>query len=110
MNLAEARAMSDMDLNIAVAERCGYLRKDGLYPHGEPCWDKDDALYMATELPDYCKDLNAMHEAEETMLVSKEEGYDLCLWMIIKRDGTRPASWHATARQKAEAFILAMGG
>ena len=53
--------MSDQEINIAIAEACGIISKDqwgSLYRtlHG-----------IVRNCPDYCNDLNAMHEAENKL-------------------------------------------
>jgi len=73
-------------------------------------------------LPDWTEDLNAMHEAENTLSQAQQENYSHtllglicdpveveygplnltqadCLWMIL----------HATAAQRAEAFLRTKG-
>jgi hypothetical protein len=58
---------------------------------------------------DYCTDLNAMHEAEEVLTDVQ------CLFFrthLRERLENHPASlyvWHATARQRAEAFLRTLG-
>ena len=65
-------------------------------------------------IPDYLNDLNAMHEAEKVLLKGHEDDPDGCeLWsdyqtyLIL----ACPAylSYHATAAQRAEAFLLTIG-
>ena len=48
---------------------------------------------------DYCNDLNAMHEAEKAIL-SIHQKYR---WQLLETECF--AIWHATARQRAEAFL-----
>ena len=62
--------------------------------------------------PDYLNDLNAMHEAEE-MLPSQDAQYGFCQWCMKlaapnRSTGFRENTWlatHATAAQRAEAFL-----
>ena len=68
---------------------------------------------ITNERPDFLHDLNAMHEAEK--ILGKLAGdYDCNLWIILKRDWELLdpkaiiSSWYATARQKAEAFVMTM--
>lgn len=59
--------------------------------------------------PDYCNDLNAMHEAEKVLTDEQ------CVFVRVhlrERLENYPASrymWHATARQRAEAFLRTLG-
>jgi hypothetical protein len=86
--------MSDEEINETIAAAIGLVSFDqwgGLY--------KTDAGYVRT-CPSYCSDLNAMHEAEKMLLDTEDwVGYHDEL-----RDMIFPV-WHATARQRAEAFL-----
>jgi len=101
--------MNDEDINRAIAEQLGLTYApiyigDGLdfdeYSHA---WRRNG---KATLPPNYCCDLNAMHEAEKTL-----ENHQL--WMVttalagIVHEDTPIA--HATARQRAEAFLRTVG-
>jgi hypothetical protein len=108
--------MTDEQINAAIAEACGWKlikTKEGgkiTYPTGFEIeftpfeWAKNRFTSM---LLNYCEDLNAMHEAEK-MLDSDElfRGYYLALYDITK--STR-CPVHATARQRAEAFLRTIG-
>jgi hypothetical protein len=52
---------------------------------------------------DYCNDLNAMHEAEKVLIFEDWESY------CEKLGGSFRGCAHATARQRAEAFLLTLG-
>ena len=91
--------MTNHKINVAIAEACGWTPDNRglgwLSPHG----------YYAPE-PDYCSDLNAMHEAEKTLTDDQREVFyprNLGAWQspfnVI----------YATARQRAEAFLRVMG-
>ena len=56
-------------------------------------------------IPDYLNDLNACHEREKILNDKQGGDYDAMLWIIIHRDKTRPACWHASAAQRCEAFL-----
>ncbi len=88
--------MNDNEINIAIAEACGWRPdKRGLgwlSPHG----------YYAPE-PDYLTDLNAMHSAEETLNSEQLDEYHVQLIMKTYR------IYRATARQRAEAFLRTLG-
>jgi hypothetical protein len=61
------------------------------------------------QLPDYCNDLNAMHEAEKIIL------NDLKTWRqyvdLIRVQSAKSVNpiFHLTARQRAEAFLRTLG-
>lgn len=78
--------MTPEQQRIAIAEVCGW----------EPVSDD--------QLPNYLKDLNAMHEAEKTIKGTsswRTYKYELSLMPIDEI--------HATAAQRAEAFLLTFG-
>ena len=86
---------------IAIAKACGWkmiTTKDcGPYPHGvDP---NGDRMHTAI-LPDYLADLNAMHEAEKVL--TREQ---LTHYACVKLKGNISAVVHATAAQRAEAFL-----
>jgi len=110
--------MTDEQININVAEACGWtdckhieslgLSKGkhvfvpGQYPTGH------------SQLPNYCNDLNAMHKAEKVLVYKPES--------IIGRSTRSEYEKHiaaicgdfrwglsATARQRAEAFLRTIG-
>jgi hypothetical protein len=90
--------MTDEQINIAIAEACGW-KKLSEY---NGAWGRD--LQRTYLLPDYCNDLNAMHEAEKVfgeVYSIKSCEYDDWLQSIIEHD----QKWRATARQRAEAFL-----
>jgi hypothetical protein len=89
--------MTDEQINAAIADACGWKPdKRGLgwlSPHG----------YYAPE-PDYCNDLNAMHEAEATLTEDQ-------LWRMAREIERNDEQWYfrATARQRAETFLRTLG-
>jgi hypothetical protein len=104
---------------IAIAEACDWteIRElDAPYPDGSvaagvwwqgksPDGDSDRLL------PDYLNDLNVMHEAEMSR-VDMEDGRFIMLFReylhtILGHDGS--LAIHATAAQRAEAFLRAIG-
>ena len=97
--------MTDEQINIAIAEMCG--------------WVEDAADVLGPEdYPDYCNDLNAMHEAERCI---PHIPHHLCwayaaeLSEIVERETRLSVFWLdqqpecATARQRAEAFLRTLG-
>ena len=109
--------MTDKQINQRIAEACGWTEiQDCVWRHHKP-WgypplkagQGGNAFKM---LPDYCNDLNAMHLAEK-VLTPKEEGvYFFTLKHLVgdliwHRDTCR--NYRATARQRAEAFLCALG-
>lgn len=106
--------MTDQEINVAVAEGCGWTSRvnaDGdlseahltrtwiewLGPNGQ----------QDSEPPNYCADLNAMHEAE--MWLIKEFNRQLLFGQHLRWLCADKNAWHATARQRAEAFLKTLG-
>lgn len=102
--------MTDNEINIAIAKICGwsqcepkvYFNFSQTVSHA---FIKDGAYYGGlNSIPDYCNDLNAMHEAEKTLFPHRMHTY--CDYLRNCADGT--FEWyriHTTARQRAEAFL-----
>jgi hypothetical protein len=87
--------MSEQEINEAIAEACGRERN----PDGG--WYPDNGLRVGTQaIPDYCGDLNAMHEAEKVLDETQAEDYEELLGEY---------GFHSTARQRAEAFLMTLG-
>lgn len=96
LTLEQVKAMSDDELRSKVAELCGWKP----YRFGGCKGDAHEA-----SPPNYCRDLNAMHEAEKSIITQDQyiPDYTEALYDTARHD------WHATARQRAEAFVLTMG-
>lgn len=107
--------MTENEIRIAVAEACdwggiGYLTRtynlnNGPYGYSE---------FTINCLPDYPNDLNAMHEAEKTLTGDQLAVYNEHLIQMVINQLKRPYEmqgwyWHATARQRAEAFLRTTG-
>jgi len=79
----------------------------------EMCWDGElvvntDGIgrVWITNHPDYCADLNAMHEAEKVLTKHQRES----IYPRIMGGWRNPAKpIYATARQRAEAFLRTLG-
>lgn len=114
--------MSDDEINAAIAESLGWSLVGTSIRAGRP----PGADYVGSEfIPNYCTDLNAMHEAEKVLdgvhswngeehHYNAEEAYMGHLTNIIVRNSGQKISddWQlvcATARQRAEAFLRTLG-
>jgi hypothetical protein len=78
--------MTDEQINRAIAEACGCPQCCASVP------------------PDFCNDLNAMHQVESTL--SEDQ-----MWRMARDIERNPDRWYfrATARERAEAFLRALG-
>ena len=91
--------MTDEQINKAIAMACGW-KFIPEYCHGEDQPPEfttvtPDGRHLCGYYPDYCNDLNAMHEAEVWLKPS--------LWPTYHSHVVE--CWIATARQRAEAFL-----
>ena len=102
--------MTPQEQNIAIAEACGWKPKT----YG-PEWHQSE-----TKLPSYTTDLNAMHEAEKTLIGPQAIFYERTIDSLVRGQATTQpgdrypkaasvCAWHATAAQRAEAFLKTIG-
>lgn len=93
-----------------IAQICGWkgINRDihgnlrGIHPLDGDGW-------ATTLLPDYFNDLNAMHEAEKQLTSEEWEDYAFELAELIGRNHRIQFTVHATAAQRAEAFLRTHG-
>lgn len=113
MNMNEVKALSNKEIDIKVAELCGWT-EIGMF---NGCLSGTVNGIHHCELYEYHQDLNAMAKAQ-TYLKGQVKNSDLWMDELYVRNlvdviGCLPLSRthlvKATARQKAEAFILTMG-
>lgn len=76
--------MTDKQINRAIAEIYGWKAK-------------------------YCTDLNAMHEAEKILTELQCTFFRTNLRERLESHSASRFIWHATARQRAEAFLRTLG-
>lgn len=106
--------MTNEQINLAVLEATGWRQKSS-HMGLATVW-VDPSGNKQENFPDYCNDLNATHEAEE-ILASEEQCSIFAreLAILVKgfaHDpflGVSSYIWHATARQRAEAFLRTIG-
>ena len=86
--------MTNEQINRAIAEACGW--KEGVERFVQN-------LPLMKAPPDYAHDLNAMHEAENVLTDDD--------WDLYCTELGHSLRWcaHATARQRAEAFLRTVG-
>jgi hypothetical protein len=99
--------MSPEAQRIAIAKSVGIHLHDG---------DHAPSNYVfVTNLPDYLNDLNAMHEAWQTLTPSQKTEFESELYLVIMgqaeyhRNDDAPYITNATASQRAEAFLRTIG-
>lgn len=109
--------MSPEAQRIAIAEACGWLHVGKPNSYYKDVWFSPDHQFgdiggehNLNELPDYLNDLNAMHEAEKVLWGRND--WSACKYQEILQTQVMPTSswtWHATAAQRAEAFLRTIG-
>lgn len=111
--------MSEEEINKAIAEACGWEFSETAvsYPNGlkiqfhPPEYVKE---VFFKEIPDYCNDLNAMHEAENMLTEKQTRTFAFMLAQVLDTTPTvdlddQFLNIHATAIQRAEAFLKTIG-
>jgi hypothetical protein len=99
--------MTDQEINKTIAEACGWKEVEP-WLNGDRCFELNQSVcgYRIEDLPDYCNCLNAMHEAEKVLT---REQIDVFCERLNPRDYGVWWGIHATARQRAEAFLKTIG-
>jgi hypothetical protein len=92
--------MTDQQINVAIAQACDIVGKD---QYG-PLYQTKDGWVV--DCPQFATDLNAMHEAEKTLTNANMYVMEYHIKAMGKAHGFY---FHATARQRAEAFLRTLG-
>ena len=92
--------MNPEQQRVAIAEACGKWHSG--WPH--EYMNQADRL---RHIPNYLNDLNAMHEAEKLLVRLQWVSYLRRLQTLCDESVTWPI--HATASQRAEAFLRTIG-
>jgi len=120
--------MTAQEQQIAIAEACG-VKIDGWWcdyckefvPPNFVTFTEQHTFCLnpvgQRPLPDYLHDLNAMHEAEKVILNVPEtiqgdamrKRYRIELETVTSKKKWGDRIWHATAPQRAEAFLRTIG-
>jgi hypothetical protein len=110
--------MNDEEINRSIAEHLGYKRElrpaDCRTPNAE-FWIHPEGS-EASKPPNFCGDLNAMHEAEKAAFGNSSAWAEFAFQLISvlnaygmsEQDGMT-CLLQATARQRAEAFLRTVG-
>ena len=106
--------MSEDEINRAIAEHLGWRCQSHVPEQNKAgaimCWiPPGNHEWHPVQIPNYCSDLNAMHEAEKALTDVQCLFYtDNMREVLTEHDASR-RTWHATARQRAEAFLRTVG-
>lgn len=121
--------MTEIEQRIAIAEARGWTQ---CQEHTDPTWWTNSPIkkrvYGDNEkywplhiLPNYLESLDAMHEAERAMDCLFRKDYIANLWKVCGFEADSANFWteynfrgiyallHATAKQRAEAFLKTIG-
>jgi hypothetical protein len=115
--------MTDTKINIAIAEAVGFVPMVEAEIPYRNMWSKSGITYCECDLPDYCHDLNAMHEAEMILFETPTGWNDYAHYVFKlacnlalkdfvdfeKRDSIVGYGLHCPARQRAEAWLRCKG-
>jgi hypothetical protein len=120
--------MTPQEINRRIAIACGWKLLPNSFPPNSRLWEHPSGkrAYEPDDLPNYHGDLNAMHEAESALGVDQECQFIEHLEQLIRIPenilfGDKPtkkfelnehgrfAVAHATAAQRAEAFLRTIG-
>lgn len=106
--------MTNEEINIAIAKACGLkVVSDSISHNLTPCvldtGKFDPEGKGLTFIPNYCSNLNAMHEAEKALLQN-----DALLWhkyatYLDENYINQPYTIGLTAQQRAEALLKTIG-
>lgn len=114
--------LSDEELRVRVAKLCGYKKRttpetyEFMWAPGhisvlaDGWWEDPKGCVMGEKcLPDYPADLNAMHEAERALIFGPRlEHSDRVFLFSNYLTGVVHPNCFASARQRAEAFVLTL--
>lgn len=96
--------MTNEQINAAIAEVCGWTEIGicdcGFKISGIPPYRSAHKKHI----PDYCADLNEMHDAEKACRVNRNWIYLNELDLVCRVDAV-----YATARERAEALLRTLG-
>ena len=100
--------MTPEEQRVAIAEACGWTETEA-WLDGRRCFERADsnAGWDFDSLPNYLNDLNAMHEAEKVLVRLQWVSYLRRLQALCDESVSWPI--HATASQRAEAFLRTIG-
>ena len=110
--------MTNEQINAAIAEACGWteIQDSGVWHHhklwGYPPLKPEQCGNSFHYLPDYCNDLNAMHQAEKVLNKEQVREYQCYMYDMACEIQTTHGRWmpySATARYRAEAFLRTLG-
>jgi hypothetical protein len=107
--------MTAHEQQIAIAIACGWVAHEAVNEHGYPQTYWHGGRDVLPYLPDYTEDLNACHAAEEAILTTERLKIEFKDTLTRILPGENPTGWnwryqwHASAAQRCEALLRAIG-
>jgi hypothetical protein len=108
--------MTPNEIDKRIATACGWTH---VWDADASCVGDNPTNNAFEKVPNYHGDLNAMHEAEQTLepLINRLKFPEVLARVVSKKEGFRTngiplPEWHrvhATAAQRAEAFLRTIG-
>lgn len=101
--------MTNEQINIAISELLGWTDISQYTQAVDGWYGYEPENGPHSQIPNFCNDLNAIHEAEKIIL------NDLKTWRqyvdLIRVQSAKSVNpiFHLTARQRAEAFLQTLG-
>jgi len=114
--------MHNDEINKIIAEFCGWknIREQDYQPIGtDPYIDGPSQVWVGIHpesdvdnkeseaIPDYCTDLNEMHESEKILFTMNN--WEACTYETALQTETTSWAWHSTAKQRAKIFLKTIG-
>ena len=93
---------------MKVAELCGWHHSDGYWWKHTSVKPQVDGVRGMEAVPNYLTDLNAMHEAEDTIHNEDFSNPEWLKFLMNMGKVINQRRAHASAAQRAEAFVLTM--
>ena len=95
--------MTDEQINVAIAEACGWTDISQYTQAVDGWYGYEPENGPHSQIPNFCNDLNAMHEAEKILCATQMHHYGQWLQNIYG------PIYRATAAKRAEAFLRTLG-
>jgi hypothetical protein len=113
MTIPKLTDLTDEEINVLIAEACGWrFNEHWANPPGTTSWiplsATAEVLHRAG-MPRYTSDLNAMHLAEKALTGGLKAGSTMYRYTRALHDLMCGMGHLATAKQRACAFLLAIG-
>ena len=97
--------MTNEQINVAIAEACGWTDISQYTQAVDGWYGYEPENGPHSQIPNFCNDLNAMHEAEKMLNSEQKEIYFLDLMCLYGKWPKSIQAIQATAKERAETFL-----